>query len=308
MASIMIEQDDMFLSHEVETLDIIKKRLEDDTQLKLRTNLNVDDIVDLLKFIITTTYFSFRGTIYQQKFGTVMGSPVSIVIANLFMEWLEEQAILTHKPTQWKRYVDDAMEVVRKGCEQELTEHLNSIDITGSIKFTCEDESDNSLSFLDTLVIPKEDGTVKLGRRHTQTNIRTSRLTMRLPETGGHQNVTASITCKLKLWKRYVDDAMEVVRKGYEQELTEHLDSIDNTGSIKFTYEEESENSLPFLDTLMIRKEDGTVKLLVYRKKTHTGQYLNFTSHHPLLQKLGSSKRYWIDATSYQSQRTERKR
>ena len=86
---------------------------------------------------------------------------------------------------------------------------------------------------------------------------------------------------------------MEVVRKGYEQELTEHLNSVNTTGSIKFTYEEESNNSLPFLDTLITRKEDGTVKLLVYRKNTHTHEYLYFTSHHPLHQKLGSSKRYW---------------
>ena len=48
--------------------------------------------------------------------------------------------------------------------------------------------------------------------------------------------------------------------------------------------DEESEGSLPFLDTLMVRKEDGTIKLLVYRKKTHPGQYLNFSSHHPLHQ------------------------
>ena len=83
---------------------------------------------------------------------------------------------------------------------------------------------------------------------------------------------------------------MEVVRKGCEHELTVRLNSIDTTGSFKFTYEEESDNSLPFLDTLMIRKEDGTVKPLVYRKKTHTDQYLNFTSHHPLHQKLGVIK------------------
>ena len=36
----------------------------------------------------------------------------------------------------------------------------------------------------------------------------------------------------------------------------------------------------------MIRKEYGTVKLILYRKKTHTDQYQNFTSHHPLHQKL----------------------
>jgi hypothetical protein len=36
-----------------------------------------------------------------------------------------------------------------------------------------------------------------------------------------------------------------------------------------------------------VRKEDGTVKLLVYRKPTHTDQYLSFQSHHPLHQKLG---------------------
>ena len=115
--------------------------------------------MDLLKFIVATTYFSFRGTIYQQKFGTAMGSPVSPIIASLFMEWLEQQAIITApiacKTKLWKRYVDDVMEVVRKGCEQELREHLNSIYTT------YEEESDNSLPFLDTLMIRKEDGTVK---------------------------------------------------------------------------------------------------------------------------------------------------
>ena len=83
---------------------------------------------------------------------------------------------------------------------------------------------------------------------------------------------------------------MEVVRKGCEQELAEHLNSIDTAGSIKFTYEEENDKSLPFLDTLMERKEDGTLKFLIYGKKTHADQYLNFSSHPPLHQKLGVIK------------------
>ena len=60
-----------------------------------------------------------------------------------------------------------------------------------------------------------------------------------------------------------------------------------------------SEKSLPkpklhkvlaMFDTLTVQKEDGTIKLLAFRKKTHTDQYLNFSSHHPLHQKLGVIK------------------
>ena len=178
------------------TLGVIKKQLEADTKLKLQTNVNVDDIMELLKLIITTTYFSFRGNIYQQKFGTAMGSPVSPVIANLFMEWLEQQVILTApitcKPKLWKRCVDGVMEVVKKGCEQELTEHLNSVDTTGSIKFTYEEESDNSLPFLDTYdtkgrwnsespTVSEENAHRPIFKLHVSPSI--------TPETGGHQNV-----------------------------------------------------------------------------------------------------------------------
>ena len=52
------------------------------------------------------------------------------------------------------------------------------------------------------------------------------------------------------------------------------------------TYEMESEGKLSFLDLLIVRNEVGDVKLQIYRKLTHTDQYLNFCSHHPIEHKL----------------------
>ncbi len=84
-----------------------------------------------------------------------------------------------------------------------------------------------------------------------------------------------------------MDDVLEVIKIGEAENLTAHFNQVDPTGSIKFTYEEESDNAIPFLDTRIIKKSDGSLKLCIYRKPTHTDQYLQFHSHHPLHHKLG---------------------
>ena len=58
-----------------------------------------------------------------------MGSPVSAVVANLYMEFFEEIALRTApaRPRIWKRYVDDTFTLVKKGDVDELLIHLNSI-------------------------------------------------------------------------------------------------------------------------------------------------------------------------------------
>ena len=63
----------------------------------------------------------------------------------------------------------------------------------------------------------------------------------------------------------------------------DHLNSIDPC--IQFMMEKESDGQLPFLDILLNREEDGSISNSVYRKATHTDQYLCFHSHHPAAHK-----------------------
>ena len=69
---------------------------------------------------------------------------------------------------------------------------------------------------------------------------------------------------------------------GQIQNLTDPLNQVDPTENIQLTFEEESDGEIAFLDTKIIRKPDGSIKLDIYRKPTHTNQYLQFSSYHPL--------------------------
>jgi len=60
---------------------------------------------------------------------------------------------------------------------------------------------------------------------------------------------------------------LEVIKRGSVAQLTVHLNLVDSIGSIRFTYEEETEGQIPFLDTLLIRKEDGMTSSLAKSKQ-----------------------------------------
>ena len=45
--------------------------------------------------------------------------------------------------------------------------------------------------------------------------------------------------------------------------------------------ETETNNTIPFLETLVTRDSDGYLSTSVYRKPTHTDQYLAYDLHHP---------------------------
>ena len=57
--------------------------------------------------------------------------------------------------------------------------------------------------------------------------------------------------------------------------------------AIKFTVEDNKEDrSIPFLDTIVKPEADGSLSITVYRKPTHTDQYLQWDSHHNLSAKF----------------------
>jgi len=133
-------------------------KLENDPGLADRTNLTPTQIADLLNFVLRSTYFQYNGSIYEQKDGAAMGSPVSAVIANLYMEEFEERVIATatYKPKIWKRYVDDTFTVLGKDYADGFLQHLKSQRST--IRFTMEIEKDNTTPILDTSVSRHSSG------------------------------------------------------------------------------------------------------------------------------------------------------
>ena len=86
-----------------------------------------------------------------------MGSPVSVVVAEIVMQNIEEQALATYSETLplWLRYVDDTITAVHENKIDEFHEHLNEQNI--NIQFI---EENGKIPFLDCLVT-RENNTLR---------------------------------------------------------------------------------------------------------------------------------------------------
>jgi hypothetical protein len=134
-----------------------------------------EDILTLFHHVLTSSYFRFAGQFYEQIDGVAMGSPLSPVIANFYMEDFEEMALdrAPHKPLCWFCYVDDTFVIWPHSPDRlrDFLDHLNSVH--QSIQFTMEMERDSHLPFLDIEIYRRPDGS--LGHRvyckSTHTNL-----------------------------------------------------------------------------------------------------------------------------------------
>ena len=72
-----------------------------------------------------------------------------------------------------------------------------------------------------------------------------------------------SLSDKIKLWKRYVDDTITFVKTDEIKKVLSFLNSF--CSNIQLTMEIEQSSQIPFLDVLLIRNL-GTISTTVYRK------------------------------------------
>ena len=103
-----------------------------------------------------------------------MGSPISTIVANLYMEGLEIKAMNTAEyPSRiWKRYVDETFVVIESAKKEKFPKHINKMD--PHIKFTTDDaKADVSIPFLDTVVMSQSDNSLltSVNRKPTHTDL-----------------------------------------------------------------------------------------------------------------------------------------
>ena len=96
----------------------------------------MEEICTGLRICLQATYLKFRNKFFGQIYGTAMGSPVSVVVADLVMEDVEERAIdsFGQPPKVWKQFVDDTFVILDKVAVDKFFSHLNKIQ--SFIKFT----------------------------------------------------------------------------------------------------------------------------------------------------------------------------
>lgn len=109
------------------------------------------------------------------------------------------------------------------------------------------------------------------------------------------------LTYQLPFFKRYVDDIITSIPNDTSQHIIDVFNSYHPR--LKFTIEKENNSKIPFLDVLLIRNENGTIDTDWYHKPTFSERFLNYSSQHPLNQKINIIQNLKTRAISLSSEK-----
>lgn len=139
--------------------------------------IEIDDIIKLTKTATDQNYFEYNSNFYKQKDGLAMGSPLSGLLANIFINDLETSKIINKNNPfykniiYWYRYIDDII-CLFNGNEVEKEEFFNFLNtLSNKIKFTMENQN-KQINFLDLTITNEENKhTFSIYHKQTQTDL-----------------------------------------------------------------------------------------------------------------------------------------
>jgi len=235
-----------------ETLNIIKNKIKND--------LESINLINDLKIILSQNYFQFNNKFYNMKDGLAMGSPLSSIISETFLQEYENKTVENLKAKYniitWIRYVDDILCIVEENIDIS-DEILNTLNTQHpNLQYTLERESNNSISFLDIKITKnytnkKFDFTIH--RKETSTNTIINKKSQH-PIQHKIAAITA-LTNRMKIVSKYTETKEEIITikeivhaNGYntdiirrimnKQKKTEHK-TDDNRQWATFVYHDE---------------------------------------------------------------------
>ena len=133
-----------------ETIEICMKALYH-SEISEQPPITEQSFRVLLRMVTTGVEFSFDDMMYRQVDGVAMGSPLGPILANIFVGYCESRVPETMWPSIYCRFVDDTFGFFENRRQSEnLLKYLNSLH--PSLKFTCEEEKDGRLAYMDVLV------------------------------------------------------------------------------------------------------------------------------------------------------------
>ncbi|XP_050509003.1 uncharacterized protein LOC126886191 [Diabrotica virgifera virgifera] len=120
-----------------------------------------ETFVELLKLVFDTNYFVYNDKFYLQIFGTPMGSSISPLLVGFVLDdlILDRLSLLDYNIPFVKRYVDDLILAVP--TDQILNTLSVFNDYNPHLQFTCEMEENNTIPFLDMLVVRGTDNILR---------------------------------------------------------------------------------------------------------------------------------------------------
>jgi len=95
------------------------------------TKIPMGEFISIVKFVLSSTFFTFNNVIYKQTFGTPIGSPLSSIIADLVIQDLEKHVLKTLSSLKIKlpiyyRYIDDILLAAPKDDISDIFETFNN--------------------------------------------------------------------------------------------------------------------------------------------------------------------------------------